>query len=704
MIQDPAGLLERIPELAALCEETRIRKAVERGDPFKVYRALVRAKWTGKLKAHRPTLDALIGNRRLFARPTNGKLALGTVNSVGVSLVGADEPDPADSTSIATHALVVLFRVPVFPLGAYVVQSSGARTWRIFARVPLGALGWLYSRGVALALLAAAGVAAVGALHASGHQDVRIVNGFEVPLQIALAGQRATVAPGGMAVLDVPKGRQHGTATAPKGLVVDQVDLDVRPGTDVLAWNVAGAAPIYQERVRYTSDHEDTKDDAAPTVYCGQQILSLEGVDDAFKDPPATVRMGEGVGPVYRSHVAIDPNHGKPLDLCLSYLLSQGHTKQALPLLEAAAALQGWQGPLAQAALGIASFTDPEAAERFSTAARAAHPEDLDIQRAYQSARELNGHAEALRQEYEAAAQAAPDSASAQYLSARLLRGQAGIDAMERLLIRFPEDDTILRSVVYGRYVQGRWPAAVEAWETLRTRSPEVAKDVAEEGLTSLFAAGRGAQALTEDEALFQKVPEAKRESLAVLYAHLAQALHAETPAKLIEALEQTPNAGGSAPDEAVKRWDLRGRAGLPLEGAPADATAFFQKVRSDPGAALAAVHGMAPLELLQMGIPTWALLYAEAVRTNDAKARAALAHLPVLRPLDRERFERFVRGEEATLDPLDIPPPVHAAADVVRARNASLAPAERTRLLTEARALAPLEPTVTAATQTWKL
>ncbi len=40
MIQDPAGLLERLPELEPLCQDARVRAAVEAGDPFKVYRVL----------------------------------------------------------------------------------------------------------------------------------------------------------------------------------------------------------------------------------------------------------------------------------------------------------------------------------------------------------------------------------------------------------------------------------------------------------------------------------------------------------------------------------------------------------------------------------------------------------------------------------------------------------------------------------------
>src|SRR3712207_9192433 len=88
MIQDPAGLLQRIPELKSLCEDPRVRRAVERGDPFRVYRALFMARWLGRLRSQRELLNALLRQRRLFARPLKSSPSLGTVNGFGMTLLG----------------------------------------------------------------------------------------------------------------------------------------------------------------------------------------------------------------------------------------------------------------------------------------------------------------------------------------------------------------------------------------------------------------------------------------------------------------------------------------------------------------------------------------------------------------------------------------------------------------------------------------
>ena len=55
-LKDPANLVQRIPELEVLAADPKIRRAIETGDPFKVYRALGWAKWLKRLPEERDTL------------------------------------------------------------------------------------------------------------------------------------------------------------------------------------------------------------------------------------------------------------------------------------------------------------------------------------------------------------------------------------------------------------------------------------------------------------------------------------------------------------------------------------------------------------------------------------------------------------------------------------------------------------------------
>jgi hypothetical protein len=253
MIQDPAGLLQRVPELRPLCEDPGVRRAVERGDPFRLYRALRWARWLGRLRSQRELIDALLRQRRLFALPLKSNPWLGTVNGFGASLLGSAERDEQDGTHIATHYVVALFAIPLLPLGAYVVrrgEGSGAfnRSWAFFARVPMGPLPWLWSRALALGVMALVVLGAARAYQDSRYQEVRLINGLLQPVRVELGGVKMAVPAQGMKVLSqVPIGLQEGRAEPQEGVEVDTIELDVSSGFEVLAWSIAGAAPVFLE-------------------------------------------------------------------------------------------------------------------------------------------------------------------------------------------------------------------------------------------------------------------------------------------------------------------------------------------------------------------------------------------------------------------------------------------------------------------------
>jgi hypothetical protein len=203
MIQDPAGLLHRVPELKPLCEDPGVRRAVEQGDPFRLYRALRWARWLGRLRSHRETIDALLSQRRLFARPLKSSPWMGTLNGFGSTLLGSSEPDSHDGTHISTHCVVAFFAIPLVPLGAYVVRPGDGstalnRSWALFARVPMGLLPWLWSRALALGVMALVALGAAQACQDSRYHDVRLINGSSKPLRVELskaAEAEATWAP-----------------------------------------------------------------------------------------------------------------------------------------------------------------------------------------------------------------------------------------------------------------------------------------------------------------------------------------------------------------------------------------------------------------------------------------------------------------------------------------------------------------------------
>jgi hypothetical protein len=678
MPADPEGLLQRIAELRPLCEDdARLRAAVESGDAFRVYRALVWARLFRRLPQHRETLDALVRRRRLFARPLKGSPYLGTFNSIGASFVGSDEAEP-DGSYVTTYAVVVAFVVPLFPLGAYLVQSTGSRSWRIFARVPLGLVAFCWTRAVALAAIAAVVVGAAGAFHASRFHDVTVVNAFTQPLQVRAGETKVAVGPGARATLNLPVGKQALRAETAEGAELEVLTAEVAAGSRLQVWNVAGAAPVYRQSVIYTSgpSSPDAKE-PEPTVFCGQRWVEQANVDYAFVEAPKSISMPKSQGTVTKARLDVAPvPPGDQVILCAEFLVNQRKAGEALPMLSVQARLDGWQGVATQKATSLAMMIDPARALELATHARDAAPDDLDAHRTYQQAARRAGREAEVRAEYQARAAAEPQSARAQYLALRLAHDPDSGAAAERLVSRFPSDPQALRLALPYRLDSSDWAGVVRAWEALSEREAHAASWALAYPVTALVAQGRPSEATALVERQFAQAEPGDRPSLALLYARVVSLQGRPEPDRLLKQLEKER-----------PRPLLRLEAGLDDDGTERSPLAtLLRQVAVDPAAARQAAAELAEADLFGLEQDAWALTYGEAVRVGDEKAATSLARLGHLVGEDRQRFERFVKGEAVRLDGLGLPLQIKAAAALVRSRNPSLSARERGQLLAQAR------------------
>src|SRR5262249_15862176 len=207
------------------------------------------------------------------------------------------------------------------------------RSWRLFARVPLTFGTWLWQRTLSFGALAAVLYAGYGAFHATQHHVLHVLNGLNQTVHVTLGNSTVHVPAGGRQVIDLPVGTVHGTAKLNTGAQVDDQQIPVRSGSQKLVWNVAGAAPLMLEEIRYTSDRAPAPSDqgAEPTIYCGQRVVSVANADFAFADPPKSISMPKGSNVVVRHHLAVAPVEKKGLDLCIGYLMSRGKLTEAFP-------------------------------------------------------------------------------------------------------------------------------------------------------------------------------------------------------------------------------------------------------------------------------------------------------------------------------------------------------------------------------------
>lgn len=697
MYGDPSGLLERIPELKPLCEDGRIRKAVGSGDPFRVYRALALAWLFRRLPGHRETLTLLLNRRRLFARPLDGSPTLFTFNSVGMGFVGEDEHE-ADGTHVTTHCVVALFLVPLFPLGAYLVQSVpaegafGRGSWRIFARVPLGLWTWLWTRGLALAAMLAVVAAGAQAFLATRYHEVTVLNGFQRPLAVSAGTSRELVPAGGRISLRVPVGTQALRATGEDGTELEAFQAEVRSGSQELVWNVAGAAPLYQAEVVYSS-RKGEQPEPRPTLHCGQRWVEQREIDYAFREPPRELPVPKGTGRMVKHRLDVAPVPATvQLETCANVLLDEGQPVQAMALLEAAAALEHWQGEAGGTAASMAVLLAPERALEVTTRRREAVPGDLEAHRSYQQAAELAGRLEELRDEYRGRAQADPGSAEAQYLLARLLEGRELEAQTERALARFPQEPHLLGLAIGRRVARGDWAGTLAVWRAIAPQRSRNRSFALKAAAVALVATGQTGEAAALVEAQLGTLEGGDPLWAATLFARLEGLLGKPDGDRLLAQVEQ-----------GKQNRIVRLGAGLPVVGPPAGPLeAFAVALPRDPAGALARAAELQVRDLVFMSAleDAWLLAYAEAVRVGDERARASLARYPSPGPRARVSLDRYVKGESGDLDELDLGE--RAVARFIRSRNLALPERERQALVAAARRDDWLHTAVTEAIDTW--
>ncbi|MCU6435710.1 hypothetical protein LPB67_18180 [Undibacterium sp. Jales W-56] len=697
-IADPAQLLQRVPELQALIDDPRISRAIESGDTFKVYRALVLAKLFRRLPQHSDVLRLLTSERRLFAKPLKGKPSLGSINSVGFGFIGKAETD-LDDSYIALHAFVIFFVIPLVPLGAYVVKSTGTRQWQIYARAPLGILGWLYTRGLALSAVVLVLSGAAHSYHESHTQDLMVLNGFDAPLTIHFDHQTMQLAPQARATVNLKTGRVHGVATAAQSGVIDTLDETLNSSDRYTIWNIAGAAPLVQNTIVYSKTAPGNPDaGGAQTVYCGKRFLELDNIKYAFEEPPGSISMSKHQTSVSVNHLSIVSNDDTPGVLaCMSYAFDRGHEKDMAKAAEALALLHDWEMRYANNAIVAAQAVSRSEGLRVAERMMQARPGQVAYERMAQNIRDEAGQHAALLAEYAARARQQPDSANAQYLYASLMSGTEGINAMQALAQQFPQDPNILRSLIWRRAAHGEYANAIREIARLRQISASDADRLLDLEVRLLVAQHRGFDAMNLLNAAVRDKTANNRAGHAADFGLVARYFGAD-PELYLKALP-----GDEKNSVALDFYRVRaGLAPVLPQNTLAPTVKMALALRNAPAQALLAAREVTRYQIASLGTDQLALLYGEAVRTDDQTVLAKIAGLLHLPKSEDDLLRQFMRGDAVSLDEADIDLDVQAAAYLIRSRNPQLPAAERAALRARAARTDLLHGTVSSALNQW--
>jgi hypothetical protein len=673
--RDPAGIVERVPELAALAErDAPLRRAIERGRPHAIYRRLFVMRWFGGARGDRGLLDTLLRQRRLFLEPIRGVPPLFTLNGVGLTVYGDSDRDPNDGTHIKTLFAVLVF-VPIFPFTSYLVVQSAtrARAWSFIGKVPPGPLTWAWSRLLALAAIAIVAYGALGAVSAARYNQVHLVNELPVPVSVAL---------GSLAPVDVPAG-QRKTVTAAVGSqpivvksggrVVEAGTMDVKRGAGALIWNVLGAGLVYREAVHYAAAQSQQKSTLKPTIWCGQSAIVVDdSISDLFATPPARLTTSSAV--VTRDHVDVFPRSEAS---CTGYLSSEGRFADGARLAAAVAEATDFDVESTQHAVTLFGRAgDPKQAEQLVARAVKAHDGSIDLHRLQQAVLLQDGHRAETLEMYHRRADAQPDSADAVYLYARLLPRADGLPAARQALKRFPRHAYLLRSLAFQAAQAGDYREAAAAAARLHEIDRKLWSETARVHAAALVATGRldEARALVRGEVIGRPA-EGDVEELVTVGLQLAALPPSEPQETLLAALGD--------PDEArvkIRRLWVRIAAGteaaqhdldaLPEDGWARPTMALALLARADPRAALAQLDKESEIMSTQLPLPVWTLLFAEAVRADEKRpALAALERGSAIGGEVIEAAKRYVRTGELSPELDDLPLEMLAALHFVRSR-----------------------------------
>lgn len=700
-IRDPAGLLARVPELEEIADEDhRVLAAIESGEPHAVFAALRMGRLLGRIRKHAATARELMANRRLFLTPARGRLWLSTYNGIGASFYGESEPDFVDGSYIATHYFVVVF-LPLFPLGQYLVRNAtaqdGGQGYFVIGKVPFRLLLSLWSRLISLLVFAGLVAALLSLFRSTRHNEFYVVNELSVPIEAELAGRVLKVAPGSHVKDDLPTGTHAIQIFGPGRRPIENGQVSIKPGQEIIAWNVLGAAALVHRKIEYRPSSSLQSPPEPPVIHCGERVITYRSVDFAFSEPPKSIRTSGG-GETKTFFGVAEPG----ALACLRYLQQASRDDEVAAIVGGRAQLSGYALPEFESDIGVMlQLANLAPARKLAQEARAAHPRSVAHHRIYQYVSADAGALDEVRAEY---AEKRPelDEADAAYLAARLVPfGDERLARAQDLVSRFSDHGSSLVWAASAYCDVGDFASAAPIYERLRRVDPTLFRRDIVYAATAFLATGRAPAALEAIAAQFDDISDGNgdnghtRLTLAILYARVSDRVIEAKPETLIRRLtgddptgmravarmlagQSPPDKPGKLPDGLLTVWRHQEQAMQDGE----DAIHLDANVLDE----------ISP----EIGL----LIYAEAVRRNDAdldKKAQGLHRLYPQRLLDR--FARYVRdGEE--LDQADLSH--RALLRFVRSRRTDLPAAERAKLLTEAKRLAVLPGPLYRAISMW--
>ena len=706
--RDPAGLLQRVPEMERLAEaHPTLRKAIEAGRPHAAYRALIWIRLLGKAGQDSALIAQLLATRRLFIQPLNGAPAMLTYNGIGARPYGRAEPDAEDGSHILTLYLTLLY-VPVYPFGSYLVRPAPSGGWTFFGRVPLSRVGYAWQRALGVLGLIAVLFGAYNASSAMRYNTVQVVNALPFPVSVRVGALAPVTVPSKQVEKVKSKVGVQDIVVLSGSRVLERGQLEVKRGYDVDAWNVLGAAPLYRGDVVYTAEHSSAPkpEPRDPEFFCGEQNVLQDGVDYAFEKPPESISMGEHEDLTHRSRFGLADFS---LLFCPFHLANHGKLPVANELASSLARATNYDFGIVQ---GLSTFFksqgEGKAELELIDLGRKQHDDQIEYHRMYQSEAVGQGHRTDVVTEYRARTQAHPESADDAYLFARILTGAEADRVVAATLARFPQHPYLLRSAAYRAACRADFAEVERDVDALHALDTNIWQNTVGLELQALAATGKVAKARELVRAFLERTDLDRSDRFEmVVNAELLGHFEPVSPATAwVDSLH-----GENQDDSAAMRLDARLNGAEPVEEAEIQALKeeaqrvrleLLLRARSDPPGALSRIATMKKGNL-EVRPAVWLLLFSEAVRLDEHHpALPNLEHAAPYGPAVVAALAEYVRRGTASEELEEIEPDVLAAADFVRSRGLAADAPEHKALWARAERADPLHGVVSAAMNKW--
>jgi hypothetical protein len=544
-----------------------------------------------------------------------------------------------------------------------------------------------------LGIFAAVLAGAFQAFHSWRYHDVHVVNGLPWPVQVAVGEVQLSVPPGQRRAAAVRTGAHPVRVTAASGQPVEAGELLVEAGTDVLVWNVLGAAPLVERTIVYETAAGGVRA-PEPQIFCGERSVRRAGVDYAFSAPPPSIQMPEGQSVEYRRHLEVLAGG---VEVCGNLLADKAQA--AVALARGLAALDA-DGSQTARAVGLcrAAGRDDEALQLAEQAVQK-HPDSVEHHRLFQSVAEDSGRSADLVRTYKARFEASPGSPDAAYLYARLLPDPEGLALATTYAGKFPDHVGLRRILIFRSIRDRRFADALDSLERLHAVDRQEWADYLDDQLTALAGLGRVDEARKLAEESFAR-KEGGLYQLAAMHAWLSRGSGPAAETLLTKLAEGDPL---ERLELQVRFWTAPADASLaPLAGRPDHGLLMLmQHAHYDPKAAIRDVLTARPEDLRRLDLQVQVLLLGEA---HLAGATAAWQRLgPVVERYLPPSAVRAYLDDGTWNDAIEqMPLAVHGALHLERSRKAGLSPQQREELRALAERCDPLGGYVRMALARW--